>query len=407
MYGGAAGPGKSSAILMAALQYVDCPDYAALILRRSYADLSLPGAIMDRAALWLRGTDAHWDDRDKTWTFPSGARLTFGYLAAENDKYRYQSAEFQFVGFDELTQFSASQYEYMFSRLRRAEGSTIPLRMRGATNPGGEGHAWVYERFMPDLTPEAFEFRRQTGRIFVPARLEDNPHVDREAYLESLAELDPVTRRQLEEGLWVTDPSLRPFDRTWWNKDTRFHVDQFPPGRIVGRWQSWDTATKDGQHNAYTAVVTGEMTDDYRLLITEVWQDKLQVPFLAEAVRLKAEHAARDGKLEAVVIEDKSSGTGIVQTLRLGSVWLADRLVAFKPNNYGDKVQRAQQTALWCKRGCVLLPHPGPSWLFDFEKQLFNFPNTEFKDMVDALTQLVIFLEHYLAAGWRSRQGED
>ncbi|GAF75153.1 unnamed protein product, partial [marine sediment metagenome] len=90
-YGGAAGGGKSDALLMAALQYVDVPDYAAILFRRTYADLALPGALMDRAGEWLGGTEAHWSGQDKRWTFPSGATLTFGYLDTDADRYRYQS----------------------------------------------------------------------------------------------------------------------------------------------------------------------------------------------------------------------------------------------------------------------------------------------------------------------------
>ncbi len=84
-YGGAVGGGKSSALLMAALQYVQEPNYAALLLRRTYADLSLPDALMPRAEEWLGGM-AHWHDNTKTWTFPSGATLTFGYLETERDR---------------------------------------------------------------------------------------------------------------------------------------------------------------------------------------------------------------------------------------------------------------------------------------------------------------------------------
>ena len=96
-----------------------------------------------------------------SWRFPSGASLSFGYLDTEADKYRYQSAEYQFIGFDELTQFSESQYTYMFSRLRRLKGSSVPLRMRGASNPGGYGHEWVKQRFITR--------RGEGGRIFIPA----------------------------------------------------------------------------------------------------------------------------------------------------------------------------------------------------------------------------------------------
>ena len=408
LYGGAAGGGKSDSLLMAALQYVDVPGYNALLLRRTFADLSLPGAIMDRAHDWLRGTAATWSERDKTWTFPSGAKLTFGYMQTEADKYRYQGTELSFCGFDELTQFTQEPYTYLFSRLRRLEGAAVPLRMRGATNPGGVGAGWVYERFLPDLSPEAAEHRRITGRIFIPALLGDNPHIDQDAYRLALAELDDITRRQLEEGLWVTDPAARPFDREWWRGVNRYDAgDRGLINTTTARYHSYDTATKTGQHNAYTALVVGEVTPDYRLVIRDVWQDKLMVPYLAEKVKERATAGNRDGKLQAVIIEDMSSGTGVVQTLGLGDEWMARLLVPFKPANYGDKVQRAQQAALWCKRGCVLLPHPSVAapWLHDFERQLFGFPDTEYKDMVDALAQLVIYLEHILATGWRSRGG--
>ena len=408
LFGGAAGGGKSSALLMAALQYVDVPGYAALVLRRTYADLSLPGAIMDRAHDWLQGTDARWSTQDKTWTFPSGATVTFGYLSNDNDKYRYQGAELQCICFDELTQFTAEQYTYLFSRLRRLEGAAVPLRMRAASNPGGVGHGWVYERFLPDLTPAAVKHRRETGRIFIPSKLADNPYIDQAAYRRSLSELDDVTRAQLEDGLWVTDPAARPFDRAWWQGVNRYdHANPTPSGRIVARYHSYDTATKTGEHNAYTALVVGEITADYRLVIRHVWQDKLMVPHLADKVRDHAIAGNRDDKLKAVIIEDMSSGTGIVQTLGLGDAWLARLLVPFHPANYGDKVRRAQQAALWCKRGCVLLPRPSDAapWLADFERQLFGFPDVEYKDMVDAFSQICIYVENYLAEGWRARGG--
>lgn len=206
LFGGAAGGGKSDALLMGALQYVNVPGYAALILRRTYADLSLPGAIMDRAHKWLQGR-AHWNDQKKTWTFPgSEATLTFGYLQSSLDKYRYQSAEFQYIGIDELTQFPLADYTYMFSRLRKPSEDTgellnkVPLRMRVASNPGGKYYQWVTDRFpvMPGDTPPMKE-----GRIFIPAKLSDNPHVDQESYRASLAELTPEEQAQLLNGDWT------------------------------------------------------------------------------------------------------------------------------------------------------------------------------------------------------------
>jgi hypothetical protein len=199
LYGGAAGGGKSDALLMAALQYADRPGYAALLLRKTFADLALPGALMDRADTWLRGTEAKWNAMEHTWTFPSGATLTFGYLETENSKYRYQSAEFQFVGFDELTQFSETQYTYLFSRLRRLTGSDTPIRMRAASNPGGVGHEWVKQRFIST--------QKSRDRVFIPAKLAENPHVDQAAYLASLQRLDEVTKAQLLDGNWDVTPA--------------------------------------------------------------------------------------------------------------------------------------------------------------------------------------------------------
>jgi len=200
LYGGAAAGGKSDAILMAGLQYAWVPGYAALILRRTYADLALDGAIMDRSLKWLTQTDARWNSSGHKWTFPSGATLTFGYLESEQDKYRYQSAEFQFIGFDELTQFYETQYSYLFSRLRRLKDIDIPLRMRSASNPGGVGHEWVKARFNIDKGGDP-------SRPFIGAKLDDNPHVDQAEYEKALEKLDYVTREQLRHGDWTITES--------------------------------------------------------------------------------------------------------------------------------------------------------------------------------------------------------
>jgi hypothetical protein len=211
-YGGAAGGGKSSALLMAALRYVDIPNYAAILFRKTFTELALPEALIARSHEWLAGSDARWNGGDYRWTFPSGATLSFGYLQSKNDRYRYQGAAFQFIGFDEATHFDEDEYRYLFTRLRRPSGiaddhplSRVPLRMRAASNPGGRGHKWVKRRFIdrlpdednPEDTPE-----KCRARVFIPARLQDNPHLDQEAYIASLSEVDPELRAQMLEGDW-------------------------------------------------------------------------------------------------------------------------------------------------------------------------------------------------------------
>jgi len=199
LYGGAAAGGKSDALLMAAAQYLHVPDYAALILRKTYKHLSEEDAIMDRAQKWWFGNrDIKWDPELYKFTFPSGASIRFGYLDSEIDKTKYQGAAYQCICFDELTQFTESKYTYLMTRCRRKAGVKIPLRMRAASNPGGIGHDWVYRRFVAPKTAIA---------PFVPAFLDDNIHQDRSAYRKTLERVDPTTRRQLLDGVWIRDGS--------------------------------------------------------------------------------------------------------------------------------------------------------------------------------------------------------
>lgn len=241
-YGGSAGGGKSSALLMAAAQFVQVPNYAAILFRRTFADLALPGALMDRAIEWWGGTvsgqKAHWNSQEHKWTFPSGATISFGYLEREADKFRYQSSEFQFIGWDELTQFSETQYRFLFSRLRKLEGSEIPLRVRAASNPGGSGHVWVKNRF---VAPSA-------AARFFPAKLSDNPYLDQDEYVRSLNVLDPFTRSQYLSGSWDDYEGGR-FKREWFRYYRRegdfvvFGNVKYHPEQIADRFLTVDPSS--------------------------------------------------------------------------------------------------------------------------------------------------------------------
>ncbi len=397
-YGGQVGGGKSDALLMGALMYADVPGYSAMIFRRTFSDLSQPDALIPRSHEWLGPTPAKWSEQKHSWTFPSGATLSFGYMAHENDKYNYQGSAAQYYGWDELTQFEESQYLYLLSRLRRRANSPVPLRVRSASNPGNIGHEWVYERFVVGPHP------------FVPASLDDNPHLATEEYRKNLEELDDVTRAQLLEGQWITDPARKPFRREWWRGQNRYEPEPQSDNNnnnnnIAMRWISWDTALKDKVENAYNACVVGELDYDYRLHIREVYRERLQFPDLTDAIRGFAERYDTDGRLRSVVIEDKASGASAFQTLAAStSPRVAAKLKTYAPR--GSKEERWSQAAVWCKRGCVLLPHPSPAvpWLYDFEHELFNVPDTRFADQADAFAQLVSYVEPLLAEGWHRRK---
>lgn len=243
LYGGAAGGGKSDALLMAALMFVDVPGYAAIIFQRSLTDFTLAGALIDRAEEWLGGTSAIWDGGTKTWTFPSGATLTFGYIKNYSDALRYKSSEFQFIGFEELTRFLEREYRYLFSRLRRRLGLDVPLRMRGVTNPGDRGHEWVKQRFITE--------GKQNGRVFITARASENPYLDQDEYNKSLEELDAATRKQLRDGNWDVRTSGGLFKREWFGRFT--NADDIKFKKIVRFWDLASTAPAPGKDPDWTA----------------------------------------------------------------------------------------------------------------------------------------------------------
>lgn len=158
LFGGAAGPGKSSALLMAALQYVHVPRYAALILRKDSQRLKLSGGLIPRSMEWLTKRTGSvgspsWNGTDKRWMWSNGASIQFGYLDSTDDKYRYGSSEYQYIAFDELTEFPEEDYVFLFSRLRMTTDMQelgLTYRIRAASNPGGQHGDWVKQRFVPD-----------------------------------------------------------------------------------------------------------------------------------------------------------------------------------------------------------------------------------------------------------------
>lgn len=391
MYGGAAGGGKSEALLMAALQWADSPSYSALLLRRTYADLALPGALMDRALEWLSPHMAagrlHWSNQNKTFTFPSGATVTFGYLETENDKYRYQGAEFQFVGFDELTQFTEGQYTYLFSRLRKKHGSAVPIRMRAASNPGGVGHAWVKKRFVMERHPD---------RVFIPARLDDNPAVNQDEYRQSLMRLDPFTRAQLLTGDW-SDFSGGMFNRGWFRL---VDVNETPLPRLR-RVRYWDLAATEPKPDTdpdWTVGVLMGIDDQKNFYVLDVRRMR-GTP--GDVRRLIQNTATQDGREVIIYMEQEPGSAGVAV---IDDYTRALARFAFYPVRVsGNKIVRAQPFSSQSEAGNVSVL-PGP-WLGDWFDELDTFPFGAHDDQVDASSgafeQLVILPDWQMTAARR------
>jgi len=374
-YGGAAGGGKSEALLIGALMYIETQGYSALLLRRTYKDLSLPGALMDRANQWFRETDAHWDDEKKTWTFPpSMATLTFGYLESEKDKYRYQSSEFQFIGFDELTQFTESQYRYLFSRLRRLKDSPVPLRMRATSNPGGIGHEWVRQRFIVGNHPD---------RTFIPAKMTDNPHLDQDEYRRSLENLDPITRAQLERGDWDSKVAGTKFRAEWFEI-----VDSLPvTATKVRYWDLAATEAKKGKDPDYTVgALLGMVTEGgkggtrprYTFYITDIRRTRSSPAAVENLIRKTAE---MDGKAVPIWMEQEPGASGVNTIAYYARVLLGYNFHGFR--NTGSKEVRANPVSSQAEAGNIKLVRG--NWIGPFLDEAESFPMGDHDDQVDAV----------------------
>ena len=215
LYGGAAGGGKSDALLAEALRQVHIPHYRAIIFRKTSPQLS---ELIDRSrAIYSAAFPrARYNQTEHCWTFPSGAKIYFGSMQYTKDRINYQGKRYDFIAFDELTHFTWDEYSYMFSR-NRPSGPGTRVYMRASTNPGGIGHGWVKDRFItvaPPLTPvvDAYEVPDPSGkliqlsrrRIFVPSTVFDNQALLRNDpnYLANLAMLPEAERNALLYGSW-------------------------------------------------------------------------------------------------------------------------------------------------------------------------------------------------------------
>jgi predicted phage terminase large subunit-like protein len=381
LFGGAAGGGKSSALLMAALQYVDIPGYSAILFRRTFADLSLPGALMDRFVSWMSNyDDVHWNRNTFIATFPSGARISFGYLNNANDYLRYKGSEFQFIGMDEVTEIRESDYRYLFSRLRRpANGpvAQIPLRMRCASNPAPN---WVRQRFIVEGKTE--------GRIFVPSTLKDNPGIDADSYRQALSALDPIERRRLEEGDWWITTLGSLFDRTSFVVIDGHEIPQISnSAQVVRYWDLAATEPTQGNPDPDWTVGTLMMFDAGISYILDVRKVRARGEKVEQLI---AQTAAEDGHGVAIRMEQEPGSSGKA---------LADQYARYVVPGYdfgamrptGDKVTRARPFAAAAANGNVRLVRA--PWLSDWLDEFSSFPESaNHDDQVDSAVGAFTFL---------------
>lgn len=271
-YGGSAGGGKTESLLIDAIKPIVHGKelgtaWTALLLRRSFPELQ--GKIIPRSQELYPKLGGRYNETQKTWRFPSGERVIFGHMQYEKDKYNYQGGEYQWVGFDEAQLFSATQYNYLFSRTRSSQG--VRCHIRFSCNPNGTS-SWIFKRFEPWVNPnhpnparpgevryykpvgaedEAGEMETTRDdpmgipRTFIPSRLIDNPYLLKTDYARNLNILTPIERKRLAEGDWLAMPGSKDyFDRLWCE-----FIDSYEPFTSV---RGWDLAGTTNATSDYT-----------------------------------------------------------------------------------------------------------------------------------------------------------
>jgi hypothetical protein len=300
LYGGAAGGGKSFAMLADPLRGLNDPNFSGLLVRHTTEELR--ELIQKSQELYPKAIpNIKWSERKSQWTSPRGGRLWMSYLDRDLDVMRYQGQAFNWIGFDEMTQWATPfAWDYMRSRLRSVDPA-LGLYMRGTTNPGGAGHQWVKKTFIDPAPPNKsfWATNIETGEVitfpkghskegqplfkrrFIPARLFDNPYLsdtgDYEAMLLSLPEQQ---RKQLLEGDWdVAEGAAFPeFNR---------QIHTVEPYKIPNSWTKFRAC--DYGYGSFSAVVWFAVTPSEQLVVyRELHVSKVLAVDLADMI-LEAE----------------------------------------------------------------------------------------------------------------------
>lgn len=363
---------------MAALQYVDIPGYDALLLRDTYKNLIKPEALMTRSHEWLSNTDAHWGGDDKTWRFPSGATLGFGYLDGPMDHFNYQSAAYQFVGIDETVAIRHKQALYLFSRLRKllnkdGTANSIPIRFRCASNPPTAEQLargkWVKDRYVDPKT-------KKKDSVFIKSKLKDNPYLDADDYVKSLNELDSITRKQLLEGDWEIHASGRVF-----NIEDIVFVDA-PLPRSVLTLRYWDLAatepTKEGHEPCWTSGAKLSRTEEGFFVLENVKRFRRNPGELERIIRHTADIDGYDVQIR-MEQEPGSAGKIVIanfmKNVLAGYAFRGDKVTGSKWNRSLPLASQIDAGNFYMVKG---------QWNEAFLEELDLWPDGPFKDQVDS-----------------------
>ena len=362
VFGGAAGPGKTFCLLIEPLRYIHKQGYNAVIFRRDREQVRQSGGLWDESQQWYAGLGAKGREQQLDWRFPTGASITFDGILHEQDKLKYQGAQICYIGWDELTHFTESQFWYLQSRNRSLCG--VRPYMRATLNPDPDSWVysnligpWVNHDFIQDgerFTAESGEvlwFRRlDDGRLwyrrekfegaqslsFIAARHDANPTLLEKdpGYLDRLGNLPEIDRRRLLEGDWSAVGAgglINPDKWTW--------VPSLPePCYIFCR--GWDTGlTEGGDESAGILVGLGASSGIMYVMVDQIWCGAVAPSVLKVAIKDRAE--ADPGQTCLVAVERSTASLSLIDDLAQDPFYTHPRSLVQVPTRGRDKWQRA------------------------------------------------------------------
>lgn len=445
LFGGALGGGKSDFLLMCCLQNMDVPGYASAIFRKQLTDLKQPGALLDRAHTWLSPWKKHgvrYVPSDHAYKFPTlnpdgskgaDAQLVFCYLNDTNAKDRYQSAEYQTIAFDEISQWETdADYSFMTTRLRRTtctihgkntDGTpkwvsgcpqcelkrNIPVRLVSASNPGGLGGVWIKNRFQIIPDPKIYSDKRQAidaayrgirvpfigthpERKFVPSYIDDNPHLDLTDYSQFLDNLDVELKSQLKDGNWEARSDSRfkrnhvryyeVYDHAIRLGDTMHPMSYF---KTIFATLDFASTTDEGlidhrihrKSPSFTVISTWGINENNDLFWLDMVRFRDEVPVIVEeGVRVYKRWTPQFFKCEFNGI-----GAGPSQYLKKLGIPIKKNVKSV------DKLENSTSAMLLMKNGKIYFPINAP-WIETAEDEVFTWVGipSETDDIIDTLS---------------------
>lgn len=295
LYGGAAGGGKTDAMLANAVRHIGVPGYAALILRKNAVQIKQPGGMWTRAREMYvdYGTGGIPNETRMEYSFQPRATIGFGHIEHDRDLSNWKGAQCAFIGFDQLEEFTWRQYTYMQSRNRSMCG--VAPRMFSTCNPdpdcflrefidwwiGSDGLAIEQRSGVvryyavdedkpvwgdPDELARVYQPEDIQSFTFIPAKLTDNVDLMRQdpRYLARLKGLPRVERERLLNGNW----NVRWSAGDYFKREQFKIMDAVPP--LADEWRYWDRAASISDKASWTVGL--RMGRDYegRIWIVDV-----------------------------------------------------------------------------------------------------------------------------------------